>query len=124
VEAGFPEIDYRTKSIGSTIHHELKHTAFIRSLGDGDLSKQGKWDYIKSRCEYRVSEKVPETFKGVSGVGIWAVRLQVTKDDRWSIKTCCLLGVVFYETEVSDNSRHLRGHFVETIYQTAWNSNG
>ena len=97
---------------------------FIGALGDGDLSEQGKWDYIKSRCEYRSSEKVPETFKGVSGGGIWAVRMQEAKDDQWSVKTCCLLGVVFYETEKSDNSRYLRGHFIKTIYQAAWNRNG
>jgi hypothetical protein len=124
VEAGFPEIDYRTKIIESAIHHELKHMVFIGSLEDGDISEQGKWDYIKSRCEYRVSEKVPETFKGVSGGGIWAVRLQVSKDDVWSVKTFCLLGVVFYETAIAENTRHLIGHFTKTIYQTACNANG
>ena len=124
VEAGFPEIDYRTEIVESTIYHELKHMVFLGGVGDGDLSRQGKWDYIRSRCEYRASEKVPGTFKGVSGGGIWAVRLQVTKDDNWSVKSFCLIGVVFYETEVSNSVRHLIGHFTETIYQTAWNENG
>jgi hypothetical protein len=32
VEAGFPEIDYRTKIIDSVIHHELKHTVFWAAL--------------------------------------------------------------------------------------------
>jgi len=124
VESGFPEIDYRTEIVESTIHHELKHIVYIGGLGDGDLTKEGKWDYIRSRCEYRPSEKVPGTFKGVSGGGIWAVRLQVTKDDTWSVKRFCLIGVVFYETEISDNIRHLIGHFTDTIYQTAWDENG
>ena len=52
------------------------------------------------------------------------VRLQVTKDDTWSVKRFCLIGVVFYETEISDNIRHLIGHFTDTIYQTAWDENG
>lgn len=124
VEAGFPEIDYRTRIIESAIHHELKHMVFIGSLEDGSISEQGKWDYIKSRCEYRVSEKVPETFKGVSGGGIWAVRLQVSKDDAWSVRTFCLLGVVFYETAIAENTMHLIGHFTKTVYQTACNANG
>ena len=123
VEAGFPEIDYRTKIIDSVIHHELKHTVFLGGLEDQNISQAGKWDYIKSRCEYRASEKVPETFKGLSGAGIWAVRLQISRDT-WSVKTCCLLGVVFYETEISDSIRHLVGHFTRTIYHTAWSANG
>lgn len=121
VTTGFPEIDYQTSVAESTIHHQLKHTVFIGALGDGDLSEQGKWDYIKSKCEYRPSERVPETFKGVSGGGMWAVRLQATNDHQWSVKSYCLLGVVFYETAMSDNTRHLRGHFIKTIYQTGWN---
>ena len=121
VTAGFPEIDYQTSIAESTIYHQLKHTVFIGALGDGDLFEEEKWDYINLRCEYRASEKVPETFKGVSGGGIWAVRLQLTKDEQWSVKSCCLVGVAFYEAEISDNSRELRGHFVKTIYQIAWN---
>jgi hypothetical protein len=123
VVAGFAEIDYRTRVINSTIYHELKHTVFIGSLEDGNISEEGNWDYIKSRCEYRVSEKVPQTFKGVSGGGIWAVRLQVSKDDTWSVKTFCLLGVVFYETAIADNMTHLIGHFTKTIYQTTRKAN-
>jgi hypothetical protein len=124
VEAGFPEIDYRTRIIGFDIHHDLKFVVFIGGLGDEDISDQNGWDYIKSSCQYRISEKIPETFKGVSGGGIWAVRLQVKKNDQWTVKDFCLVGVVFYETEVSDSRRDLRGHFIETIYKTAWNQNG
>lgn len=124
VEAGFPEIDYRTRIIGSEIHHDLKFMVFIGALGDEDISIENEWDYIKSNCHYRVSEKIPATFKGVSGGGIWAVRLQVTKNDEWTVKDYCLVGVVFYETQVSDNRRDLRGHFIKTIYKTAWNQHG
>jgi hypothetical protein len=124
VEAGFPEIDYRTRIVDGIIYHELKLTVFIGSLEHENISEQGKWDYIKSRCEYRVSEKVPETFKGVSGGGIWAVKLQVTKDDIFSVKTVCLLGVVFFETPIVGNTRHLIGHFTKTIYQTTSNADG
>lgn len=124
VEAGFPEIDYRTRIIGSDIHHDLKYVVFVGALGDDDISNKNEWDYINSSCHYRISEKIPETFKGVSGGGIWAVRLQVAKNDQWTVKDYCLVGVVFYETEVSDNRRDLRGHFIKTIYETAWNQNG
>jgi hypothetical protein len=124
VEAGFPEIDYRTTIIGSDIHHDLKYVVFVGALRDGDISNKNEWDYINSSVHYRISEKIPETFKGVSGGGIWAVRLQVAKNDRWTVKDHCLVGVVFYETEVSEKRRDLRGHFIKTIYQTAWNQNG
>jgi hypothetical protein len=121
VTAGFPEVDYETSIVESDIHHHLKHMVFIGALGNGDLSVHGGWDYVRSSCKYRSSEKLPETFKGVSGGGIWAVRLQVTKDDQWSVKAYSLVGVAFYETEISDNRRDLRGHFIKTIYETAWN---
>jgi hypothetical protein len=124
VEAGFPEIYYRTKIIGSDIHHNLKFEVFIGALGDEDISIKNNWDYIKSNVQYRVSEKMPETFKGLSGGGIWAIRLQVTKNDEWTVKDYCLVGVVFYETQVVDNRRDLRGHFIKTIYETAWNQHG
>lgn len=55
VIAGFPEIDYQTTIDGTAVHHKLMHTVFIGALGEGDISEQGKWDYLKSRCEYRVS---------------------------------------------------------------------
>lgn len=121
VTAGFPEVDYQTSIGESTIHHHVKHMVFIGVLGDGDVSEQGKWDYIKSSCKYRASEKLPQTFRGVSGGGIWAVSLQVTKHDQWNVKAYSLVGVAFYETEMSDTDRYLRGHFIKTIYQTAWN---
>jgi len=121
VEAGFPQVHYRTTIVGSDIHHDIKHMVFVGALGDQDISEQGNWDYIKLSCNYKVSEELPETFKGVSGGGIWAVRLQVTKNDDWMVKDYCLVGVAFYETEVSDNRRDLRGHFIKTIYETAWN---
>lgn len=121
VEAGFPEVDYRTNIIGADIHHDLKHVVFIGALGDQDISQQDKWDYINSKCNYRGSEKLPETFKGVSGGGIWAVRLQVTNGEKWAVKAYCLVGVAFYESEIVDAIRNLRGHFIKTIYQTAWN---
>ncbi len=116
--AGFPQVDYQTRIAESAIHHKAKHTVFVGALGDGDVSQQGKWDYIKSRCD-RVSEEVPKTFKGVSGGGMWEVRLQVTKDDQWDVRACCLVGVAFYEA-ISDNSRDLRGNFIKTIYESAW----
>jgi hypothetical protein len=121
VESGFPEVDYRTSIIGSDIHHDLKHVVFIGALGDQDISQQDKWDYINSKCNYRGSEKLPETFKGVSGGGIWAVRLQATNGQKWAVGAYCLVGVAFYETELVDDRRELRGHFVKTIYHTAWN---
>ena len=121
VEAGFPEVDYRTRIIGSDIHHDLKFVVFVGALEGQDISNKDEWDYINSNCHYRISERIPETFKGVSGGGIWAVRLQVTKNDQFEVEEYCLVGVVFYETELADDRRELRGHFIKTIYQTAWN---
>ena len=124
VEAGFPEIDYRTRIIGSEIHHDLKYVVFIGAFRNEDISNENEWDYIKSSCHYRISEKIPETFKGVSGGGIWAVRLQVTNNVSWTVEDYSLVGVVFYETALADDRRGLRGHFLKSIYRTAWNSNG
>jgi hypothetical protein len=50
VETGFPEIDYRTRIIGSDIHHYLKYVVFIGALGDEDISNENEWDYINSSC--------------------------------------------------------------------------
>jgi hypothetical protein len=121
VEAGFPQGNYRTMVEGSAIYHELKFLGFVGSLEDGDISERGKWDYIKSTLRYRASEKLPETLKGVSGGGIWAVKvLLLTNRGEWKIEEYCLVGVAFYETETIDSRKDVRGHFVRTIYQSAW----
>lgn len=121
VQAGFPKVDYHTTIIKHEIHHKFKFMVFTGILGGEDIFKKDAWDYINSKVYYRNSENIPETFKGVSGGGIWAVMPQRTNNDQWTIEIFCLVGVVFYQIEVSDNRKKLRGHFIKTIYETAWN---
>lgn len=121
VEAGFPQGNYRTNVAGSVIYHEVKFLGFVGSLEGGDISERGKWDYINSTLHYRASEEIPETLKGVSGGGIWAVKLLLlTNRSEWKIEKYCLVGVAFYESETVGNRKDVRGHFARTIYQSAW----
>ena len=121
VEAGFPQTEYHTRISRSVIYHELKYIVFVGALGDEDISEREGWDYIKSNCQYRASEKLPETFKGVSGGGIWAVRLLLRNGDQWTIERDCLVGVAFYESKIVDNMKEVKGHFIRAIYETVWN---
>lgn len=121
VEAGFPQGDYRTTIEASAIYHELKFLGFVGSLENEDIVERGQWDYVKSTLRYRASEKLPETLKGVSGGGIWAVKLLQEHNDRWRVEEYCLVGVAFYESDTVDNRKDVRGHFARTIYQSAWN---
>ena len=124
VNSGYPGVDYVTEVSGYTIHHSVKHMAFIGALTEGEISIRDGWDYIESSTNRGVIDALPETFKGVSGGGIWAVRLHVSNSDEWSVYKECMVGVTFYQSPEVDLRRKLQGHFVDSIYHTAWNQTG
>jgi hypothetical protein len=94
---------------------------FLNAIGPGDISENEGWDYLSSKCDYSSSKPLPITFEGVSGGAIWGIQARKHKDDgRITIENSSLLGVTFYQTDLIENTRYLRGHFIRSVYENMW----
>ncbi len=118
---GYPELDCSTTIDGNDIYRINKHMAFLNSIGAHDIHEKDGWDYIESKCDFSTSPNLPMSFAGVSGGPIWAMQIRKHEvDGHLSIERSALVGVTFYQTEFKDRVRYLRGHFVKSIYDLAW----
>jgi hypothetical protein len=121
---GYPELDCRTTIAGTEIHRLCKHMTFMNSIGEHDLHDKNGWDYIESKCDSSNSPALPLSFDGVSGGPIWAMQTRKHPNGKLSIERSALVGVTFYQTEYKNQVRYLRGHFVKSIYDLAWQADG
>ena len=75
------------------------------------------YDYLEMSIEYEShNEKLPDSFGGVSGGGIWQVPLSRNNQGRLEPDEYILSGVMFYQTQLQENQRFLRGHGRKVIY--------
>jgi hypothetical protein len=77
------------------------------------------WDYLITRCDFTKAPTLNRTFKGVSGGGIWGIRIAEARDGSLRVSDICLLGVVYYE-DIAPKSGRLFGHSARAIYETGW----
>jgi len=114
---GYPETAFRTTIKENNIDHHAEHLTIAGTIEKDGTQEIGGWDYVDGTCRYDTSPDLPESFRGISGGPIWA--LQVRKND-FGVQRSALVGICFYQTDVTENSRKLRGHFVNSIYELAW----
>ena len=76
----------------------------------------GDYDYCEVEVDYSKGGRLPESFGGVSGGGLWAVPL--TEKEGGGIETGhpMLRGVAFYQTEKEGSVRKIRCHGPAGIY--------
>lgn len=118
---GFPEVECYTKIHGNDIHRKAMHKTFINVIEDKSLQSKDGWDYVDVTCDYAGTPDLPKSFRGLSGGGIWSMQLRKHKSDgHISIERSALVGVTFYQGELVNQSRILRGHFIRSIYDVAW----
>jgi hypothetical protein len=86
-----------------------------------DITRRKGWDYVNSKCWYGDSNPLPKSFQGSSDGGIWGVQInRKSSDGKLVIGASALVGVQFYQTPLKRNVIYVRGHFVRSIYETAW----
>jgi hypothetical protein len=68
----------------------------------------GEYDFLDINVKYGIDDTTPESFGGVSGGGLWQIRLTRTRETDLEIREKFLLGVAFYETEVKNGIRQIR----------------
>lgn len=120
---GFPG-QYQFK-VPATRHsaprHLIKHMAYFYVIRAKSLSKRRGWDYVEATNMYDQGNDLPESFEGVSGGPIWGlVIFKDKKDQKVKLKGFALIGIAFLQNRISDKKIKIRGHFIDSIYDQAW----
>lgn len=117
---GYPEFQHEDiKRTKNEVRANVTLLAGAGSLRWEDVSRRGSWDYIRCPIDFRAYPQLKNSYKEMSGGGIWAVLFAQENGD-FVIKDIALLGVTFYQTPLRRGRRFLRGHFVQSIYERAW----
>jgi hypothetical protein len=123
VNSGFPDEDYKIERTNTFVSQKIRLVSFINNMADGHIEYVNGWDYIDSGCNYGLTKEPPRSFGGLSGGGIWAVKLKFKEDMKeWDIHDFALIGTTFYQSPIKNEMRLLRGHFIDSIYNQAWNN--
>jgi hypothetical protein len=101
-----------------TIEGHIHGTAFFSSVQQ--VHQQDSYNYYDLGANLQLSG-VPSSFGGVSGGGLWEIKLSMTKSEKlsWDEKRY-FRGVVFWQSEVSDGHRMIRCHGPKSIFEKAW----
>lgn len=94
-------------------------TSFRHTCWFGGKEKEwieSKFDYIESKAVYDDENEPPDSFRGVSGGGLWQVILSESHSGNFEIKDIILAGVAFYQTRIVNNHRFVRCHGRKSIY--------
>jgi hypothetical protein len=68
----------------------------------------GEYDFLEINVKYGIDNTTPVSFGGVSGGGLWQIRLTRTRETDLEIREKFLLGVAFYETDMRNGIRQIR----------------
>ncbi len=112
---GFPDEYTRREAPYLTSFQDLSGMTTVRKqYQDGDF------DYLEVDVKYDVSEPPPLHFGGTSGGGLWYVPLSRTEDGKVQPREKILAGVVFFQTERTQNVRYIRCHGWLSIYEAVY----
>jgi hypothetical protein len=95
---------------------DLKAQAFFG--GVEKYFEMDGFDYIDLKANYNTKDELPKSFGGISGGGLWRVPMSMSISDINTLKLGEpeLSGLVFYQTQVTNNCRILRCHGPKSIY--------
>jgi hypothetical protein len=104
------------KTVTCHIHGE----AFISAVQQ--THERNDYDYFDLAAKLDLPGS-PSSFVGVSGGGLWQIRLAKAKSGEilWDEKRL-FRGVAFWESEKKDGYRMIRCHGPKSIFEKAWNS--
>jgi hypothetical protein len=90
---------------------------YFTGLRPSKLFDLGEHDYIDTLIEYTAGRRLPESFGGVSGGGLWSFTVAYKaglKDPKVNDLLFC--GVAFYETGKTGGEQYIRHHYLRSIY--------
>ena len=79
------------------------------------------FDYFEIAADYRSQDKMPQSFGGCSGGGLWRIPISLPREDspleELQTGNPVLSGVMFYETALQSSRRFIRSHGAKSIYE-------
>jgi len=77
-------------------------------------------DYIEIDANYSTDTKIPESFGGISGGGLWTIPVKNNTNNIEELVFAdpVLAGLVFYQTEKANDIRRLRCHGPKFLYSS------
>jgi hypothetical protein len=70
---------------------------------------------VSIKLKFGTGSRVPETFQGCSGGGIWQGLLKEDQN-QFTIKELLLSGVAFYENQLDNVGMEIECHGIKSIY--------
>ena len=114
----------QTKSFdGFKTDMALEIGGYFTGLRPCEVYDFGEFDYIDTLIEYAAERRMPASFGGVSGGGLWSFTVAFKtgfKDPK--VKDVLFCGVAFYQTDRIENQRYIRHHYLKSIYGVTANA--
>ena len=98
---------------------DVQGRAFFSGIA-GTLEVDG-YDYLDVGADMALAD-VPPSFGGVSGAGLWQIRLSLSKQTgqvSWTGQKR-LTGVAYWQSEMRNGRRVIRCHGPRTLFERAW----
>ncbi len=108
-------------AVGELTKLELEKERMIVALmcyagGTPNLFGVDDYDYYEMETEYKPDTMTPNTFGGMSGGGLWKLRIAENKGSYELTEQPKLIGINYHESDRIENIRTVRGHGPKTIY--------
>jgi hypothetical protein len=130
VLANLPTIDEGSWLLSGMVHERTQnaspekgyervkifHGLWGAGIVKAEYTKQG-YDYLDFEVKYDGIYEGPESFKGLSGGGLWHVLTDRSEDGKLEPKETILSGVAFYQSAIKGGLRTIRCHGRTSIYE-------
>lgn len=118
VKIGLPnEWEKSEKMDDHTIEVASKFIGFFGSAESSRRYEENGYDFVDTEAHYGGIDKLPSSFGGLSGGGLWKIKLlKNSVTGIWEHGEAVFCGVPFYEEANSDGVRVIRCHYVKSVY--------
>lgn len=117
-------LDIKTKVIGPARGYN-KVYVYENILGLTRIEKYrtlDDFDYIEVSVIYENGTDLPKVFGGISGGGVWRVKIEQTENGKYRSYDPILSGVAFWGTPEKENRLHIICHGWRSIYNATYNA--
>ncbi|HSC07076.1 MAG TPA: hypothetical protein VLD59_09645, partial [Steroidobacteraceae bacterium] len=120
VEVGFPEV-LGARSLDEKNRTLTTSVFCLSAVGGVDpVRRRGDFDYYDGSVRYDKRYSVPNSFTGMSGGGLWRIRIAFRERlQRYEIFERIFSGVVFYQVASRGVVSDIRSHGPKSIYEYA-----
>lgn len=118
VKIGLPHEWEKSEKIDDhTIKVDSNFIGFFGSAVSSRRYEENGYDFANTEAHYDGMDKLPSSFGGISGGGLWKIELlRNSKTGRWEHRKAVFCGVPFYEEENNEGVRVIRCHYAKSVY--------